>query len=316
MKNSLSNRASARSNPVRTILLRRRLAISSFCWSVLVAPGPQAADVPAKSPDDLVTAAAQAFEAGRREESFTLLKRVIDANPNNGQGYFVRGRFYSLDHQPEKAIADFDQVVRHNPQAALAFQYRGEEKFKLGRIDESIADFDRYLELEPDARPQHWQRGIALYYAGRYDEGRRQFELHQTVNSSDVENAVWHFLCVARASDASKARASLIKIDEDSRVPMMQVYALFSGKGSADEVLAAARAGNPSPTELKQRLFFAHLYLGLYYEAMGDKELTRKNIFQAADEFRQDHYMGDVARVHAAMLRRGTQDPSPERKQP
>src|SRR5204863_3723980 len=139
--------------------------------------------------------------------------------------------------------------------------------FRLGKVDESLADFDRFLKVRPEASAGHWRRGIALYYAGKYGEGRRQFEGYEKLDASDVENAVWHFLCVARKDGVARARASLIAIKADGRVPMMQIYALFGGKGSAEEVLAAAKAGNPSPAQLEQQLFYAHLYLGLYDEA-------------------------------------------------
>src|SRR6266853_660464 len=69
--------------------------------------------------------------------------------------------------------------------------------------------------------------GFALVYEVLW---LRQFELHQTVNDNDVENAVWHYLCVARLAGVEKAHASLIRIQRDSRVPMMAVYALFGGK--------------------------------------------------------------------------------------
>src|SRR5262249_27685284 len=140
-------------------------------------------------------------------------------------------------------------------------------------------------------------------YAGRYEDGRRQFELHQTINTNDVENAVWHFLCVARGSSIDKARAAFIKIEKDPRVPMTQIHALFAGKGSAEDVLKAATAGKPAPNELNDRLFYAHLYLGLYFDVAGNEKMAREHIFQAADLFKPDNFMGDVARVHAALMR-------------
>ena len=170
------------------------------------------------------------------------------------------------------------------------YNRRGEEHFRAGRIAESIADFDKAIELEPRIAPHHWQRGISLYYANRFADGRKQFELHQTVNPSDVENAVWHFLCVARMEGVEKARAVLIPIPEDTRVPMMQIHALFAGKGTADDVLKPARG--------KDAIFYAHLYLGLYYEVAGDAVSSKKHIQLAAHEYAVDHYMGDVARVH------------------
>ena len=54
---------------------------------------------------------------------------------------------------------------------------------------------------------------------------------------------------------------------------------------------------------MDNRLFYAHLYLGLYYDATGDTKLAREHIFKAA-AFKADHYMGDVARVHAGLLKK------------
>ena len=257
--------------------------------------------------DTLLNRAAEAFDKGNRAEAFELCTKASEIDPKGLRPYYVRGRFYALDRQHEKAVADFDAVLKINPDATMAYQYRGEEHFKLGRFEKAVADFDRYVELTPNEAANHWQRGIACYYAGQYGAGRRQFELHQLVNPDDVENAVWHYLCVARSEGVEKARASLMKIGQDRRVPMMEIYALFGGKGSLEQVLEAAKAGQPSPKELNQRLFYAHLYLGLYYEAAGDEKLTREHIFKAADEHKVDHYMGEVALVHAAILRKQKQ---------
>ena len=49
-------------------------------------------------------------------------------------------------------------------------------------------------------------------------------------------------------------------------------------------------------------LFYAHLYLGLYHEALGDKKKARAHIDVAAKKHTSPHYMGDVARLHARLL--------------
>ena len=215
----------------------------------------------------------------------------------------MRGRFYAGVRQPQKAVKDLNQALALDPAAALAYYHRGEENFKLGRVKESAADFDKFVDLSPDQAPKLWQRGISLYYAGRYEDGQRQFELHQTINSNDVENAVWHFLCVARRAGIDKARAALLKVENDPRVPMTQIYALYAGKGSAEEVMTAATTGKSSPNELNERLFYAHLYLGLYFDVAGNEKMAREHIVQAAELFNVESYMGDAARIHAALLR-------------
>ena len=252
--------------------------------------------------DELLAKAQTAFTNGQKAEAISLATKAIEADPNSLQGYYLRGRFYEAEKEHARAIADFSQVLKLDRTASDVYQRRGSEHFKMSHVPQSIGDFDRYLELVPKQKPYHWQRGIALYYDGRYDDGRRQFELHQTVNANDVENAVWHYLCVARLAGEEKARASLIKIKQDSLVPMMAVYALFGGKAKPEDVLAVAKAGAAFPEQLKRQLFYANFYIGLYYEAAGRDDLARDYISRAVPQALPADYMGDVARVHAEIL--------------
>ena len=171
--------------------------------------------------------------------------------------------------------------------------------FEAGRIAESNAEFDRLVKADPAAMPYLWQRGIALYYAGRYADCRQQFERHRTVNPDDVENAAWHFLCVARAESPARARAALLPVGPDARVPMRQVYELFRGATGPEDVLRAAGA-QPSGQ------FYAQLYLGLYFEALGNGARAVEHIkTAAADRYaRAGGYMHMVARVHLGLLQR------------
>ena len=185
----------------------------------------------------------------------------------------------------------------------------GQEAFFAAKIDESVAAFDRLLALAPTLKPQLWQRGLSLYYKGDYKAGREQFETHQTYNTDDVENAAWHFICVARAESVEAARQVFIPIEGDSRIPMKEVHALFAGKGTPEAVLKAAEAGDDAEAR-RNHLCYAHLYLGLYYEALGDNARAKDHILKAATDFRMDHYMGKCAQVHAK-VRGWLKEPAP-----
>ena len=180
-----------------------------------------------------------------------------------------------------------------------ALQRRGAEHFFDGRVQQALADWDRAIILAPRQGPYHWQRGIALYYAGKYDLGVAQFESHQTVNPNDVENAAWHFICLVRAKDGSidAARKKLIPIAGDSRVPMKEVHQLFAGTATPEAVLAAAEAGAEG-LELRNQRCYAHLYLGLYFEALGQGTKSAAHMKNAAIDYKMDHYMGQVAQLH------------------
>lgn len=172
----------------------------------------------------------------------------------------------------------------------------------------SAREFDRLVALEPDSEPQLWQRGLALYYADRFADGRRQFERHRLANPDDVENVTWHFACVAREKGAEAARAAILPVGADRRVPMREILALFAGRGGADEVLAAASAG--SEDSRRDQLFYAHLYLALHAESLGDEPAAKKHMLLAAGPFAMDHYMGRVAVLHCR-LRGWHNEPAP-----
>jgi len=173
---------------------------------------------------------------------------------------------------------------------------RAIEDFLAGRVKESVVGFDRVALLAPQAAPQLWQRGIALYYVGRYDDCRKQFESHRTVNPNDVENPAWHFLCVAHAESPQKARAGLLPVGPDQRSPMREVYEMFKGTMTPDAVLAAGRSGSGR--------FFAELYVGLYYEAIGNNAMALPHLKAAAsDQFASaGGYMHRVAMLHPLLV--------------
>ena len=184
-------------------------------------------------------------------------------------------------------------AVAEQPRAVFD---RAVADFEAGRVSESAAGFDTLVRLVPSAGPELWQRGIALYYAGRYQDCRKQFESHRTVNPNDVENAVWHFLCVARADSADKARVALLPVGPDSRVPMRQVYEMFRGTLSPEMVLKAAGARETAQ-------FYAQLYVGLYFDALRDSRRALEHITMAADDRYREAggFMHTVAKVHLAI---------------
>ncbi len=188
-------------------------------------------------------------------------------------------------------VSQFVSVCGDEPKTAREFARRGADHFRAAGIKDSIDDFEKAARLAPQAKAQLWQLGISYYYAGDFKKGRELFELHQTVNPQDVENAIWHFLCVTKMEGIESARRHFIPIADDERIPMKELHQLFAGKGDEQAVLKAAEGK-------KEQLFYAHLYLGLYEEASGRQNESLRHMKLAANDFAQPHYMGDVARVH------------------
>lgn len=257
----------------------------------------------AQSAKELLRKAQSAYKGRQYEKAAELAGKAIEVDPKNAEACYIRGAARNSLRRLKGAFADLNKALALNPKLAAAWNERGAVHFKSGRIKESIADFDRYLKLKPQNKPRHWQRGISFYYAKRYQDGKRQFEGYQTYDSSDVENGVWRYLCMVPLVGRKKARADMLKIGEDKRVPMRQIYDLFIGKLKPKDVLAAATAGDLTPAVRNKQLFYAHLYLGLYFESERKPAKALEHL-EIAVKHRIGHYMWDVAKVHRDMLRK------------
>ena len=131
------------------------------------------------------------------------------------------------------------------------------------------------------------------YYASRFAEGAKQFEVDLTVNSQDVEETIWRYLCIARLHGRSEARKSLLLVRNDPRFVMQRVYDLYAGRCSIDDVLAVGTVDD------QRAKFYSHLYVGLYFEADNQVEQAQNYINKAVNEYKIDgDYMWWVAVVH------------------
>ena len=66
--------------------------------------------------------------------------------------------------------------------------------------------------------------------------------------------------------------------------------------------LAAAEKGEGAAKN--SQLFYAHLYLGIWFDLLGERAKALGHLNKAADEHRIGHYMWDVARVHRDRLKK------------
>ena len=192
-----------------------------------------------------------------------------------------RQKARNLLRDAEKAYQSnkFDEAAKHaqaaadlQPAVAEMQQNAAQLLFLSGKVDQSIVCFDKANQLSEQNAPHNWQRGVALGCAGKFAEGAEQFGLHHDVNPNDVENSAWYFLCVAKSKGLEAARASVIGSGGDRREPMMSVLKMLQGTLKPDEVLVAAKANTKEGPDRKLALFYGFLYVGLYYDSIGESE--------------------------------------------
>jgi len=242
------------------------------------------------------------FALGDVDAALALTNRVIEIDPKIRAAYSLRASLLERRSRYDDAARDWTKVLELNPTDDYALKGRARVHFKAGRVADSLADFDAFVKQHPEQSREQWDRGITCYYTGKFDEGKRQFESYQDFDSADFENAVWRFMCMVRSVGLEKARAEMLKIGDDRRVPLREIYELYLGKKSPDDVLSAAMKGDPDKSLRNRQLFYAHLYLGIWFDLLDERAKALVHLNKATNDHPIDHYMWDVARVHRDRL--------------
>lgn len=197
-------------------------------------------------------------------------------------------------------------AIKASPSSEDLYSQRGDALFFLAEFTSAVADYDRMVELNAELDAGHWRRGIALFYAGEFEKAAGQFERYHSFDNVDRENGIWRYLCQRQAFGIEKAREGLLKYEKDDREPFGDVYRMFEGKITGDELLDKIRLAKISETERQKRLFYAELYVGLNEAVEGRADSAKSHLTLAASNTWGEksgygpNYMWHVARLHAA----------------
>ena len=200
----------------------------------------------------------------------------------------------------ESALAGADRMVKANPDDPRTQRTAGDIYLRCGKCNIATRLFNQFIKAQPEEMPYLWQRGISLYFTGDYQDAAKQFEDHRKVNPNDVENAAWHFLCVAKAKSVAEAKRLVLPAPGDPRIPLQEVLEMLSN-GDTAAVKARIESTTEGSAQRASAEFYGYFYLGLYADALGDQAKAKEHLKRSAKDA-PHHYMGDVARVYAEYL--------------
>jgi tetratricopeptide (TPR) repeat protein len=102
-----------------------------------------------KTAEDYFTSGNIHYENNNFDKAIADYTQAIKLNPNFAEAYYFRGNSYSYNDS-DKTIADYTEAIRLNPRYVNAYFSRGNAYFWNKDYDKAIADFEAVLKIEPN----------------------------------------------------------------------------------------------------------------------------------------------------------------------
>ena len=118
---------------------------------------------------------------------------------------------------------------------------------------------------------------------------------------NNLHDTTASFLCIAEEDGLAKARETMFEYSRKLRTPFPALLALYMDRGTAKDVLDEANRESTSGDAHTESLFYAHYYLGKYYEIIGDPENALAHV-EIALQHRIPHFMFACAEADIARL--------------
>jgi lipoprotein NlpI len=123
---------------------------------------------------------------GDYDRAITEYSEAIRLDPNYAMAFNARGIAYRAKRDYDRAIADYDQAIRLNPNNATFFNNRGNAYRDKGEHDRAIQEYNEAIRLNPNYALAFTNRGVT--YGRKLDYERAIADYDQAIKL-DPKNA-------------------------------------------------------------------------------------------------------------------------------
>jgi tetratricopeptide (TPR) repeat protein len=178
--------------------------------------------------------------------------QAIRLNPNNSDSFYRRGLTYFEKNDYDRAIQDLDQTLKLNPDSVAALQKRGWAYENKNDYDQAIRDYDRAIGLQSTYGPAFIRRAKAYEAKRQYEQALADYEAATQADprlaSERAKGFVFFYL--GRMTQSAEMFEKHMKSDPDDTWVILFRYLVEAKIGNA---LAAARDLEVDAGKLKER---------------------------------------------------------------
>lgn len=182
--------------------MTRLVLLPLFCAGLLLAQRP-----PVEQAWDLLA-------QGRREETVGVLRRIIEANPNDAEARLMLGSILSEDGAYSEAIDQLKQAVRLLPRSEQAHHALGEALNAWGTPKSASAEFKTAIELNPQFAPARVSLALILLQADDFAAAGEHLDAALKVMGETEDSAFARYLrakVYTGSNEIERASAELSK---------------------------------------------------------------------------------------------------------
>jgi len=125
------------------------------------------------------------------DKAIAEFTEALKRNPNDdsvknslASAYYIRGLTFTAKREHTRAVEDYSEAIKNQPDYPLAFNKRGWANLEIKNYDQAIKDFEKAIQFNPDDAQKkqnlaraYMERGIAYDRKGDYDHAIPDFEM-------------------------------------------------------------------------------------------------------------------------------------------
>jgi tetratricopeptide (TPR) repeat protein len=219
---------------------------------------------------------------GRLDEALADYEVVIREDPNHAEHYLERGNILRRVGRLDEAFADYETAIRLSPPFPEIYYNRGDLRATIGDTGGALADFGYVLELDPEFVDAYVNRAGLRLDAGDLDgaEGDAHAGLRR-----DPDNPYLHTVLGqihATRQEYPEAKASFdraLQADPDMIASLSGRAMLSYEMGDLEAAIADLERAvelDPGDAELRYNRAFAYQSEGRHDAALVDLELAAR----------------------------------------
>lgn len=217
---------------------------------------------------------------GEYDRAIQDFSEAIRLNPNDARAFYNRGNTYGDMGEHDRAIEDFSQAIRLNPQYAKAFYNRGVTHAYKRAYDRAIQDFAQAVQLNPNDDKALYNLGKAYADKGDYDRAIEAYGRAIRVNPSLAAAFYNRGLAYAHKGDSDRAIQDFdhaIRLNPNDASAFYNLGRACLDKGDYDGAIRA----NDQAIRLDPKKAEAFNNRGAAYQAKGEYDRALKDFDQA-----------------------------------